>query len=132
MGNCIPADQHALGRYDMELLVAGIRIKPGALDQTCIDGETLCTFVAVKEPEPGDPSLAHFTLAVIKHKSSISHNPPSLQLYGHSRDACYGRNALTVQLGRNLGIPETWSVKLRLDAYPVHNDFYFVIPRVVS
>ena len=35
--------------------------------------------MTVKEPEPGDPSLADFTLAVIKHRVSISHN--SHQVY---------------------------------------------------
>jgi hypothetical protein len=59
----------------MELLRAGIQIEPGALDRACIDWEAPCKFVAVKEPEPRDPSLADFTLAVIKHKSSISRDP---------------------------------------------------------
>jgi hypothetical protein len=87
MGNCIPAGQHALWRYDVDLLRAGVQIEPGALHRGCIDGEALCTIVAVKQPEPGNPGLADFTLAVIEHKSSISHDPPSLQLYGHPRDA---------------------------------------------
>ena len=94
MGYCIPADQHALERYDMELLCAGVQVEPDALDRACIDGEAFCTLVPVKKPEPGDPGLTDFTLAVVKHKGSISHDPPSLQLYGHPRDECHGRSAL--------------------------------------
>jgi hypothetical protein len=32
MGHCIPADQDALGRHDMQLQRAGVQIEPGALD----------------------------------------------------------------------------------------------------
>ncbi len=56
MGNCIPAGQHAPGRQDMKLPRAGIQVESGALDRVCIDGEALCTMVAVKEPKPGDPA----------------------------------------------------------------------------
>jgi hypothetical protein len=57
----------------MELLCASIRIEPGALERAFINGDALCKFTIVKEPEPGDPSLADFTLAVIKYQNSISH-----------------------------------------------------------
>ena len=73
MGNCIPTGQHAPGRHDMKLPRAGIEVESGALYRVSIDGDALCTIVAVKEPKPGDPRLADFTLAVIKHKGSISH-----------------------------------------------------------
>jgi hypothetical protein len=64
----------------MKLLRASIGIEPGALERAFINGDALCKFTIVKEAEPGDPGLADFTLAVIKHENSISHVPPSLQL----------------------------------------------------
>ena len=37
MGNCIPTDQHALGRYDMELLRAGIPIEPASMEMHSVN-----------------------------------------------------------------------------------------------
>lgn len=34
MGSCIPADQHALGHYDMEVLCAGVQIESDALESS--------------------------------------------------------------------------------------------------
>ena len=68
----------ATRRDDMELLHAGVQIEPFALYQTSIDGEAICTFVAIEQPEPGNARLADFTLAVIKDASAISHDPLSL------------------------------------------------------
>jgi hypothetical protein len=57
----------------VKLLCASIGIEPGALERASIDGDTSYKFTIVKEPEPGDPGLADFTLAVIKYQNSISH-----------------------------------------------------------